>query len=148
MSLFRILLVLFITVPLLELYILIHVGGLIGIMPTISICILTAVIGAALFRYQGLQTLYKVQSKLSQGELPATELIEGVILLLCGAMLLTPGFFTDGIGFLCLVPPVRRQFAVGLLKQLFTRVSSSGTINQTVTLEGEFWEDENKRLKK
>lgn len=146
MTVFRFLLILFITVPLLELYILIQVGGWIGIMPTIALCMLTAVIGASLLRYQGLQTIARVQTKLSHGEVPAIDLLEGVMLLLCGALLLTPGFFTDCIGFLCLVPKFRTIVATGLLKQLLNR-GPAYTVHRSVTLDGEFWEEENKRLK-
>ena len=147
MTVFRSLVLLFVAVPLLELYILIHVGGLIGILPTIGICILTAVLGASLLRYQGLQTIARVQAKLSQGEIPATDMLEGVILLLCGFLLLTPGFFTDVIGFLCLVPPFRTFMATRILSQLLVKGSASSTTHHSVTIEGEFWDEENKRLK-
>lgn len=146
MTLFRILLILFITVPLLELYILIQVGGVIGGLPTIILCILTAVIGAALLRYQGLQTIARVQVKLARGEIPATDMLEGLMLLLCGVLLLTPGFFTDCIGFLCLVPPLRTYAATRILEQLFRR-HTVYTVDRSVTLDGEFWEEENKKLK-
>lgn len=147
MTLFRLLILLFIVVPLLELYILIHVGSLIGVLPTIGICILTAVIGASLLRHQGLQTLARVQNKLSQGEIPATDMLEGVILLLCGFLLLTPGFFTDVIGFLCLVPQFRTFIATGILGKLLVRGAASSHVHRTVTIEGEYWDEENKRLK-
>lgn len=147
MPVFRILIVLFVTVPLLELYLLIHVGGLIGIIPTIGICIATAVIGAALMRYQGLQTLIRVQAKLSQGELPAIDMLEGAILLLCGFLLLTPGFFTDAIGFLCLVPKLRRVIATGILKYMLRRGTVTRGSDHSVTIEGEFWEEENRRIR-
>ena len=147
MTIFRSLVLLFVAVPLLELYILIHVGSLIGILPTIGICILTAVIGASLLRYQGLQTLARVQTKLSRGEVPATDMLEGVILLLCGFLLLTPGFFTDVIGFLCLVPVFRTFIATRILSQLLTKASSSPNVNHSVIIEGEYWDEENKRLK-
>lgn len=147
MPVFRILIVLFVTVPLLELYLLIHVGGLIGIIPTIGICIATAVIGASLMRYQGLQTLARVQAKLSQGELPAIDMLEGAILLLCGLLLLTPGFFTDTIGFLCLVPKLRRLLAAGILKHMLSRGTVTRRDDHSVTIEGEFWEEGNRRLR-
>lgn len=147
MTVFRFLLILFISIPLLELYILIQVGGLIGIMPTIIICILTAIIGATLLRHQGLQTIARAQTKLSHGEVPAIDLLEGIMLLLCGALLLTPGFFTDCIGFLCLVPKFRTFVAASLLEQLLNR-GTSHTVHHSVTLDGEFWEEENKRLNK
>lgn len=147
MTVFRSLVLLFVAVPLLELYILIHVGSLIGILPTIGICILTAVIGASLLRYQGIQTIARVQSKLSQGEIPATDMLEGVILLLCGFLLLTPGFFTDMIGFLCLIPAFRTFVATRLLSQMLVKGTTSTSAHHSATIEGEFWDDENKRLK-
>jgi len=147
MSVFRFLVLLFVAVPLLELYILIHVGGQIGVVPTIGICILTAVIGASLLRYQGLQTIARVQNKLSRGEVPATDMLEGVILLLCGFLLLTPGFFTDVIGFLCLVPQFRTCIATRILSRLLVKTASTGHAHPSVTIEGEFWDEENKRLK-
>lgn len=87
---------------------LVTVGGLIGAGWTIFLVVLTAVIGAALVRRQGISTFARSQNLLKQGKLPAVELLEGVALLIAGALLLTPGFFTDGVGFLLLVPPLRR----------------------------------------
>ena len=113
---FKLLFILFITVPLAELYVLIQVGGVIGILPTIALCILTAALGAGLLRLQGLQTLERVRQKLEQGELPAIELIAGAILLLSGMLLLTPGFITDCLGFLCLIPRLRLALAGAILK--------------------------------
>lgn len=98
----------FLIVPIIEIYLLIQMGGLIGVMPTIGLVVLTAVIGAALLRTQGLQTYLRFHRALSEGRLPATELLEGIALLIGGALLLTPGFFTDGVGFVCLIPSSRR----------------------------------------
>ena len=137
MNLFRSLALLLVVIPLLELYILIKVGDLIGVMPTIAICILTAVAGAALMRYQGLRTITNLQAKLAQGEFPAQDLLEGVILLLGGVLLLTPGFFTDALGFICLVPKFRSVIARGFGK-LIVHGSSSYSVRRSVTLEGEF----------
>lgn len=146
MPVFRLLFILFLTIPLAELYILIQVGGLVGAIPTIALCILTAIIGAVLLRYQGLQTIIRVQSKLSRGELPAVDMLEGAILLISGALLLTPGFFTDGIGFLCLVPKARTWMALSFLKQLLQR-HTFHTSQGSVTLDGEYWEEQHKRIK-
>ena len=146
MSLFKLLFILFLTVPLLEIYILIQVAGFIGPLPTILVCIFTAALGAFLLRLQGLQTLASAQLKLQQGEIPATDLLGGLILLLSGVLLLTPGFFTDTIGFLCLIPAFRNYVALGILRShLQTHVYRSK--DETVIVEGEFWEDnERKRL--
>ena len=105
---FFVFLLLFFTVPLVEIYVLLEVGGVIGALPTIGLVVLTAVIGAGLIRAQGLATLRRVQQQLEQGELPALGIIEAALLLVAGALLLTPGFVTDTVGFLILVPPLRR----------------------------------------
>ncbi|NIM74715.1 MAG: FxsA family protein [Gammaproteobacteria bacterium] len=103
------LLLLFFTVPLVEIYVLLEVGGVIGVLPTIALVVLTAVIGAGLIRAQGLATLARVRGELDRGELPAVGIIEAALLLVAGALLLTPGFVTDTLGFLILVPPLRRR---------------------------------------
>ena len=109
--------ILLIVVPIIEIYLLIQVGSAIGAMPTILLIIITAVLGAFLFRLQGLSTWQRVQTALANHEIPAIEMIEGIMLLVCGALLLTPGFFTDVIGFLCLIPAVRRYWALYLLQR-------------------------------
>lgn len=98
----------FLIVPIVEIYLLIQVGSLIGVLPTVGLVILTAITGAALLRIQGLQTYLRFHRSLSEGRYPATEMLEGVALLVGGTLLLTPGFFTDGIGLVCLVPFTRR----------------------------------------
>ena len=140
---FKFLFLLFITIPILEIYLLISVGQMIGTLNTILVIILTAVVGTALLRQQGLSTLARVQDNMQQGQLPAVELIEGLILLVSGALLLTPGFFTDVIGFLCLIPVTRRAFATRLLSSfIVTKMQSKGRYQQTeVTIEGEYWEE-------
>lgn len=105
---------------------LVTVGGLVGAGWTVFLVVLTAVIGASLVRSQGINTLARSQDSLARGELPAVELVEGVALLVAGALLLTPGFFTDGIGFLLLVPPLRRWLIrTWVLKALDRRLASS-----------------------
>ncbi|MDX1610327.1 MAG: FxsA family protein, partial [Halofilum sp. (in: g-proteobacteria)] len=101
-------LLLFLLVPLVEIYVLIEVGTVIGALPTIALCVLTAVVGAGLLRVQGFQTMRRAQENLNRGEIPAIEMFEGVALAFGGALLLTPGFLTDAVGFLCLVPWTRR----------------------------------------
>lgn len=112
------LLILFIVVPIVELYFLIKVGSIIGVVPTILIVIATAAIGTALLRQQGLATLHRYQQSLSSGRLPAQEMIEGLALVFGGALLLTPGFVTDIIGFLCLIPFTRQVVIRWLLKRV------------------------------
>lgn len=112
---FTLLLLLFIAIPILEIAVLIQAGSLIGVLPTVSLVVLTAVVGVALLRVQGLQTLREVQAGLARGELPGVALLEGVMLLFAGALLLTPGFVTDTFGFLLLTPPLRRAIARAIL---------------------------------
>jgi UPF0716 protein FxsA len=105
---FRFLFLLFLIVPLIEIYFLIQVGEVIGAGWTIFLVVATAVIGAGLLRMQGLSTMQRAQLTLAQGQVPALAMMEGLALLISGGMLLTPGFFTDASGFLLLIPPVRQ----------------------------------------
>lgn len=120
----RYLLLLFIVMPILEMWLLITVGQQIGALPTIGLVLLTAVVGLSLLRRQGFDTLFRARSRLDAGELPAMEMAEGLVLALCGALLLTPGFVTDAIGFVGLVPPLRRR-VVSLLVSRMEVVSYS-----------------------
>ncbi len=115
---FPILLFIFIAVPVIEIALFIQVGGVLGVWPTIALVLLTAIVGASLVRSQGLQTLLTVQQRLAQGQLPAQQILEGVMLAVAGVLLLTPGFFTDILGMLVLLPAPRAYFA----KQLMSRV--------------------------
>ncbi|MDD2759084.1 MAG: FxsA family protein [Methylomonas sp.] len=101
----------FLIVPFVEIYLLLQVGGLIGAFPTIFLVVFTAILGAWLLRRQGFETWQRFQSNLARGALPAYEMIEGPILLIGGALLLTPGFFTDAMGFACLIPGLRRRIS-------------------------------------
>lgn len=114
---FPIFFVLFLLVPILEIYFLIKVGEVIGAWPTIFLVVLTAVIGAALLRQQGLSTLARMQQNMGEGKLPAQEIIEGVLLAVGGALLMTPGFVTDTFGFLCLLPFSRKFIAANIMKR-------------------------------
>ncbi len=100
--------IIFLIVPLIEIYVLIQVGQVIGAGWTILAVVATAVIGVWLLRLQGLSTLMRARQKLDSNELPAQEMLEGVGLVIAGALLLTPGFCTDAIGFLLLFPPTRQ----------------------------------------
>ena len=117
MPIFRLLFLVFLIVPIIEIYLLIQVGEEIGAGWTIFLVVATAVLGAGLLRLQGMAILFEAQSRLAQGELPAIAMIEGVMLLLAGALLLTPGFFTDALGFLILIPMLRKRFARALLNR-------------------------------
>lgn len=116
--------VLFFVIPLIEIYLLIQVGEVIGALWTVFLVVLTAVLGAFLLRQQGLSTLARFQRNMGQGQLPAQEMLEGVVLVVGGALLMTPGFFTDTLGFLCLFPLSRILIVRGMMKQATVRVMS------------------------
>lgn len=99
---------LFVTVPLIELFLFLFIGQRIGILPTFGIILLTGMLGAVLARSQGLKVLAKYQQSISLGKLPHEAVIDGLLILIAGALLLTPGFLTDTIGFLLLAAPVRQ----------------------------------------
>lgn len=124
MNPFGTLLLLFLVVPLAEIYLLIQAGGAIGALNTVALVVFTAVVGAWLLRLQGLATLRRVQQSLEQGELPETALVEGVLLLLAGALLLTPGFLTDVVGFVLLVPGSRVAVARAVIARGVLRAQS------------------------
>ena len=109
-------LTLFIGIPLIEIYLFIGVGGLIGTWPTITLVILTAFIGTAMLRQQGIATMARAQAELRDGQLPVQQFFNGFCVLLGGLMLLTPGFLTDTLGFGLLLPPLRAVLGRGIWK--------------------------------
>lgn len=109
-------LLIFVGAPLVELYLLIEVGSVIGAMPTIALSVFTAALGGLLVRMQGFAVLFRAQAQMAEREVPALELLEGALLLLVGLALLLPGFITDAVGFLLLIPPLRRWLIVRWLK--------------------------------
>ncbi len=119
-------LILFIGVPLVEIYLLIEVGGIIGALPTVFAVVFTAVLGVSLIRIQGFSTLQKAQKSMDQGMLPATEMFEGLMLLFAALCLLIPGFFTDAVGFLLLVPPLRTLIASKVIASAALKSRFSG----------------------
>ncbi|MEM7440955.1 MAG: FxsA family protein [Pseudomonadota bacterium] len=100
-------LLLFIAVPIIEIALFIQVGGFIGLWPTLGIVILTAFAGTFLLRLQGLAALQRLQTSLNEGGNPVDPIVHGALILAAGLLLLTPGFFTDAVGFCLLVPPIR-----------------------------------------
>lgn len=141
---FPLLLLLFFLVPLIEIYLLIEIGGVIGVGWTIFGVVFTAVLGAFLVRAQGFSTINRIRAQMDQGQLPAVEMLEGLFLLVAGALLLTPGFFTDAVGFACLTPPLRR----GIIKYVLSRGVGGGAQqpprrpHSPDTIEGEFRRDD------
>lgn len=113
---------LFVTVPVIELFLFLVIGREIGIFPTFAIILLTGVLGAALARSQGLRTLSKYREAMAQGRLPHEAVLDGLMILVAGALLLTPGFLTDTIGFLLLAPGVRKVVRSRLEHSLRERV--------------------------
>ncbi len=111
----------FFSIPIVEMYLLIEVAERIEALPTILLVMLTAVLGVSLIRQQGLSTLTKGIRRLNQAEIPAAEIIEGVLLAVAGAFLITPGFLTDFIGFLIIIPITRQITARMLLKRMAAR---------------------------
>ena len=107
----------FLVVPLVEIYLLIEIGAEIGAGTTIFLVVFTALLGALLVRVQGFSTLGRVQMQLLNGQIPALAVIEGLFLFIAGALLLTPGFFTDTLGFIFLTPPLRRWIIRAILKR-------------------------------
>ena len=116
---------LFIGIPLLEIIVLIEVGDQIGLWSTIGLIILTAIIGTWMLRLQGLATLANAQKQLNQGAVPAQEIFDGICLLAAGALLLTPGFVTDSIGFGLLLPPVREILRNTVGRKIAARMQSA-----------------------
>ena len=134
----------FIVLPILEMYILIEVGGFIGALNTIGLVLLTALLGLMLLRQQGFRTLLNARNKLMQAELPTEEIVTGIFLAVGGALLLTPGFVTDFIGFMCLLPFTSR-FLMSFIATSFFDVSGFShqkEEKQGNWIEGEYKKDE------
>lgn len=138
MSVFQLLLILFLVIPFIEIYLLIEIGGVIGSVWTIFLVVFTAVLGAFFVRQQGISTMHRLQSSIQAGGMPAVELLEGAALLLAGALLLTPGFFTDAIGFAILIPPMRQAFIKFALLRFVHPPSSTPQDKYSRTIEGEY----------
>lgn len=115
----RTLFLLFVIMPIVEMWLLITVGQHIGTLPTIGLVLLTAFIGIFLLRYQGAMTLLKARMKMNSGEVPAREMADGLFFAVGGALLLTPGFVTDAIGFACLTPGIRSVIIGFFAKNIF-----------------------------
>ena len=144
----------FVIVTLAEIYVLVSVGQAIGGLSTVLLVIITAFIGSSLLRQQGWSTMAKAQQSMAEGRTPAMEMLEGVVILVSGILLLTPGFLTDGLGLLGLMPWSRHYFINHFLEKNAERVfrsrssvfihrsgTSESKNNKDETIEGEFWED-------
>ncbi len=150
---FRFMLLFLLLVPPIEIYFLIQIGSVVGTGWTIFMVIATALLGVALLRIQGISTLKRAQVVLAGGQLPALAMMEGVVLLLSGALLLTPGFFTDTIGFMLLVPAcrqilIKRLARHGYLSFYDDTVTESPTSHShahPIIIEGKFSRDDDDR---
>ena len=116
--------ILFIVIPIIEITLLINVGQAIGAWYTVALVLLSAFIGVNMLRMQGLATLARAQQKMAQGEMPQQEMLEGLVLAVGGALLITPGFVTDVIGFCCLIPMTRTALIHFASKHYKKRVAS------------------------
>ena len=121
-----VLILLLISVPLLELYVIVQVAGGLGAGQTIMLLLVVSVVGAWMVRRSGLGVLNQIRNRLAQGELPGNELVDGLLILLAGAFMLTPGFLTDGVGLLLLFPPTRIAVRSVLVRRYSKRISVAG----------------------
>ncbi len=145
MKIFQSLFLAVLIIPFAEIYLLIQVGGIIGAFPTILLVVFTAVLGAWLLKQQGFATFQRFQESLAQGVIPAYEMIEGPIILVGGALLLTPGFITDIIGFACLIPQSRRKIAQYVIEHYLVQAEphfQQAKAAENNVLEGEFRKEE------
>lgn len=122
---FRLLFLLFIIIPIIEISVLMQVGAVLGLWPTIAVVIFTAWLGAKYVRQQGLSTLNSVQTKMAQGQMPSDEIVTGLMLLVAGVFLVTPGFVTDIFGLSLLIPAVRNSIVAGVKAQMKNNAGSS-----------------------
>ena len=123
-------LIIFMLVPVVEMWILIEVGGWIGALPTIALVVLTATLGLSLLKRQGLSTLMSARRKMDEGSIPASELVSGVMIAVGGALLLTPGFVTDAIGFALLIPQTRQWLLFRLIDRYRDKIIIEGEFHR------------------
>lgn len=127
------LLFIFIGIPLLELMILIELGREIGFWPTIFLVIVTGFLGASLARSQGMWIWMEIQHELQQGNMPADKLVDGLLILIGGVVLLTPGLLTDIFGFMLLIPVTRKLFKTAISRK-FREMADTGRTNFTMIM--------------
>ena len=138
------LVLMFIAVPLVELYVIVETASSIGTLETIGLLILVSIVGAWMVKAQGMAVLWRVRGKLNEGQMPGRELVDGALVLFAGALMLTPGFVTDAVGLLLLFPPTRMAIRPILIRRFRHRVayygpggSGPGTIHDTDIADGE-----------
>ncbi len=142
MKTLQFILLILLIIPFVELYLLLEVGSFLGVFPTIFMIIFTGVLGVWMFRQQGFSTLKRFQESVNRGEIPAYEMIEGPILMIGGALLIAPGFFTDVLGFACLIPPLRKAIAKYVIEHYLVTAQAGSPFSQATgertAIEGEF----------
>jgi UPF0716 protein FxsA len=121
----------FLIVPLIELYLLIKVGGMIGALNTIIIILITASLGAYMAKSQGFRVLRQIQDATNQGRMPGNELLHGLFVLIGGFALITPGLLTDAIGFSMLIPQTREIY-VGIAKEIIRKKIETGQFRMSM----------------
>lgn len=144
-------------VSLLEIYVLVKVGSFLGAWPTVLLVVISALVGSALVRSQGLQLIQQLQQRMAAGEMPGQQLIEGIMLIITGVLLVTPGFVTDFCGLLLLIPRIRARLAKMIMANV--KLSPQGAMggfssqsfsqhqaNDDSVIEGEFERKEDKRI--
>jgi UPF0716 protein FxsA len=119
------LVLIFILVPIAELYVIIKVGGVIGVLPTLALLLADAVLGSMLLRHQGRAAWIRFNRALAEGRLPHKEVFDGVLVIIGGTLLLTPGFLTDILGLILLIPPTRALVRGILARRLAHRMITS-----------------------
>jgi UPF0716 protein FxsA len=121
---------LFLIVPVIEIYLLIKVGSLVGGLATVAVLLLISLLGAYLVKSQGFRIISQLREELARGRLPAAQLLDGALVLFGGLLLLTPGFFTDFLGIFFLVPATRRLIKIWLGLWLQSRLSRGGFVTR------------------
>lgn len=112
----------FLVVPFAELFVIIQIGSALGAVPTVALLLAVSVLGAILVKREGLGVWRRARAQVQAGGMPAAELVDGVMILFAGALLLTPGFLTDALGIILLVPPVRAALRAAAGRRLEARV--------------------------
>lgn len=123
---FIVLLLAFLCVPVAEIFVIIRVAGDLGIGETIGLLVVVSVVGAWMVRRSGLGVLGQIRARLNRGELPGKELVDGLLILVAGLLMLTPGFLTDAVGLLLLVPPSRLVVRTLLVRRFGKRLRVAG----------------------
>ena len=119
------LLLAFTIIPIIEIYLLIEIGSIFGVLTAITLVILTGFLGAFMARMQGLQTLFRKQESLREGRMPSSDLLDALLIVIAGVVLLTPGFLTDLAGFLLLIPTTRNSIISWLQRQIEHKYTSN-----------------------